>query len=100
MTGGAPSARRALVGVASRQAAHRWRACNGGPPVIDRGLSTSALISMSRFFNYKSVADIATEARRLGIDLRFAEDFAPLFQPVTVGPLTAGNRWCVQPMEG
>ena len=40
------------------------------------------------------------ESARLALDLRFSDDFAPLFGPVTVGPLTAGNALCIQPMEG
>ena len=55
---------------------------------------------MAHYFKFKSVADIAAESTRLGLDLRFSDDFAPLFLPVTVGPLTAGNALCVQPMEG
>jgi 2,4-dienoyl-CoA reductase-like NADH-dependent reductase (Old Yellow Enzyme family) len=55
---------------------------------------------MAKFFKYKSVADIVAESHRLGLDLRFVEEFAPLDDPVNVGPFTVGNRWCVQPMEG
>ncbi|HEX4613720.1 MAG TPA: NADH:flavin oxidoreductase, partial [Urbifossiella sp.] len=55
---------------------------------------------MSRFFKYKSVADLEAENARLGIDLRFSDDLAPLFQPLVIGPRTAGNRWCIHPMEG
>jgi 2,4-dienoyl-CoA reductase-like NADH-dependent reductase (Old Yellow Enzyme family) len=55
---------------------------------------------MARYFKFKSVADIAAESARLGLDLRFSDDFAPLFGPVAVGPLTASNALCVQPMEG
>ena len=55
---------------------------------------------MARFFKYKTRADIEAENARLGIDLRFADDLAPLAAPLTVGPRTVGNRWCVQPMEG
>ncbi len=55
---------------------------------------------LARYFKYKSVADLAAENARLGLDLRFTDDFAPLFRPVRVGPLTAGNALCVQPMEG
>ena len=55
---------------------------------------------MARFFKYKSVAEIEAENARLGIDLRFSEDLTPLFRPVTIGPRTAGNRWCIHPMEG
>src|SRR4051794_17644520 len=56
--------------------------------------------AVARFFHFKTVADVAAESARLGLDLRFADDIAPLFQPTGVGPLTAGNRLCVQPMEG
>src|SRR6266436_8511153 len=55
---------------------------------------------MANYFKYKTVADLEAENVRLGLDLRFADDFAPLFRPVAVGPLTAGNALCVQPMEG
>src|SRR5919204_4629291 len=55
---------------------------------------------MAHYFKFKSVADVAAESRRLGLDLRFSDDFSPLFRPVTVGGLRAGNALCVQPMEG
>lgn len=55
---------------------------------------------MARFFKYKSVADLEAENARLGIDLRFSDDLAPLFQPIAVGNRTVGNRWCIHPMEG
>jgi 2,4-dienoyl-CoA reductase-like NADH-dependent reductase (Old Yellow Enzyme family) len=55
---------------------------------------------MARFFKYKSTADLVAENARLGTDLRFSDDFAPLFQPVQIGPRAAGNRWCIHPMEG
>ncbi|AWM35582.1 2,4-dienoyl-CoA reductase [NADPH] [Gemmata obscuriglobus] len=55
---------------------------------------------MAKFFKYKSVADLEAENARLGTDLRFSDDLAPLFRPIAVGPRTAGNRWCVHPMEG
>ncbi len=55
---------------------------------------------MSNFFKYKSVADLEAENARLGIDLRFSDDLSPLFQPITIGRRTVGNRWCIHPMEG
>src|SRR5215831_1873953 len=55
---------------------------------------------LARFFKFKSVADVAAEAGRLGLDLRFSDDLGLLFRPVNVGPLRAGNALCVQPMEG
>ena len=55
---------------------------------------------MAHFFKYKSIDDLRAENDRLGIDLRFSDDFSVYEQPVRVGTLTAGNRWCVHPMEG
>jgi 2,4-dienoyl-CoA reductase-like NADH-dependent reductase (Old Yellow Enzyme family) len=55
---------------------------------------------LARYFKFRTLADLDAEARRLGLDLRFQEDLTPLFQPAAIGPLRAGNRWCVQPMEG
>jgi 2,4-dienoyl-CoA reductase-like NADH-dependent reductase (Old Yellow Enzyme family) len=55
---------------------------------------------MARFFKFKSRDDLVAECSRLGLDLRFSDNPSPLFQPVQVGPLTAGNSLCIQPMEG
>src|SRR4051794_8763731 len=55
---------------------------------------------MARYFKFHSLDDIRAEVERLGLSLRFQEDFAPLFRPVRIGSLTAGNALCIQPMEG
>src|SRR5262245_44472980 len=55
---------------------------------------------MARYFKFRSVDDLEAESRRLGLDLRFSDDFSPLFRPVNVGPLRVGNAMCIQPMEG
>ena len=55
---------------------------------------------MARFFKFRSVEDLAAECERLGLSLSFSDDLSPLFRPVSVGPLRAGNALCVQPMEG
>ncbi len=55
---------------------------------------------MARYFKFHQPADLLAAARDRGLDLRLADDLAPLFQPAAVGPLTVGNRLCVQPMEG
>src|SRR5262249_7808912 len=55
---------------------------------------------LARFFKFHSLADLEAECRRLGADLRFSDDLSPLFRPVAVGPLRAGNALCIQPMEG
>ena len=55
---------------------------------------------MARFFKFKTLADLEAESTRLGLDLRFSENFSPLFEPLTIGTRTVGNRWCIHPMEG
>jgi 2,4-dienoyl-CoA reductase-like NADH-dependent reductase (Old Yellow Enzyme family) len=55
---------------------------------------------MARFFKFRSLTELEIESRNLGLDLRFSEDLSPLFRPVTIGPLRAGNGLCIQPMEG
>jgi 2,4-dienoyl-CoA reductase-like NADH-dependent reductase (Old Yellow Enzyme family) len=55
---------------------------------------------VARYFKFHTVADLEAAARELGLDLRFTDDFALLFRPVTMGPLRAGNALCIQPMEG
>src|SRR5437879_1144311 len=55
---------------------------------------------MATFFKYKSTAELEAENARLGTDLRFTDDLSPLFQPMVIGTRTAGNRWCIHPMEG
>lgn len=55
---------------------------------------------MARYFKYKSRADLEADVARLGLDLPFDDDLSPLFGPVAIGPLRAGNSLCIQPMEG
>src|SRR5262245_24154405 len=55
---------------------------------------------MARYFKFRTLDDLQAECRRLGLDLRFSEDFSPLFRPVALGPLRASNALCIQPMEG
>src|SRR5579872_1092543 len=55
---------------------------------------------MARYFKFKSAADVAVEAARLGHELRLSADLAPLFRPIEIGGKRAGNRLVVQPMEG
>ncbi|MFQ5730974.1 MAG: NADH:flavin oxidoreductase [Planctomycetaceae bacterium] len=55
---------------------------------------------MARYYKYKTPDDLREDARRLGAEIALSDDFSVLFQPVQVGPLTAGNRLAVQPMEG
>jgi 2,4-dienoyl-CoA reductase-like NADH-dependent reductase (Old Yellow Enzyme family) len=55
---------------------------------------------MARFFKFHALAELQTESSRLGLDLRFTDDLSPLFRPVIIGKLRAGNSLCIQPMEG
>jgi NADPH2 dehydrogenase len=54
----------------------------------------------------KTVDAFRARLEELGIDLPCdddvltAEQGSPLAQPLTMGSLTAGNRWCIHPMEG
>jgi 2,4-dienoyl-CoA reductase-like NADH-dependent reductase (Old Yellow Enzyme family) len=55
---------------------------------------------MPRFFRYKSPEDLVAEAAGLGQAMLISNDFSALFEPVSIGPKTAGNRLAIQPMEG
>jgi 2,4-dienoyl-CoA reductase-like NADH-dependent reductase (Old Yellow Enzyme family) len=55
---------------------------------------------MSHYFKFRSIHDLEQANSHLGLDLRFTDDLTPLFQPVRIGPLKAGNAMCIQPMEG
>jgi NADPH2 dehydrogenase len=55
---------------------------------------------VARFFKFHCLDDLEAESRRLGLDLRFSANLAPLFKPVRVGPYRVGNSLCIQPMEG
>jgi len=82
-----PRIRVELSGVASRALLRQHRPGAG--------------LIVANFFKFHALSDIEAEVRRLGLDLRFSSDFAPLFQPVQVaGHSRVGNAFCVQPMEG
>lgn len=55
---------------------------------------------MARYFKYKTSADVIADARELGHSIELQDDLSPLFQPITIGGRTVGNRLCIQPMEG
>lgn len=54
----------------------------------------------------KTVAGLKARLAELGLHLPVddtiltAEDGSPLAQPIQIGPLRLGNRWCIHPMEG
>jgi 2,4-dienoyl-CoA reductase-like NADH-dependent reductase (Old Yellow Enzyme family) len=62
--------------------------------------STDEDIPLAHFFKFHSLAELDAECRRQHLDISFSDDFAPLFRPVSVGPLRAGHAFCIQPMEG
>lgn len=55
---------------------------------------------MARYFKYKSLDELQADAAARGLEIALSENFAPLFEPVAIGPLRAGNRLVVHPMEG
>lgn len=55
---------------------------------------------MAHYFKYKSAEDLASDAVAMGAEMPISADFAPLFETIKVGPMTVGNRFCIQPMEG
>ncbi|MBI3462305.1 MAG: NADH:flavin oxidoreductase [Planctomycetes bacterium] len=55
---------------------------------------------MARYFRYNSLDDLREDAAERGLEIPLSEDFAPLFEPIQIGRLRAGNRLVVHPMEG
>jgi 2,4-dienoyl-CoA reductase-like NADH-dependent reductase (Old Yellow Enzyme family) len=55
---------------------------------------------MARFFKYKSLDDLRADVDKRGLDIAFRSDFSPLGEPIAIGPVRAGNRLAIHPMEG
>ena len=55
---------------------------------------------MARFFKYKSLDDLRSDIEQRGLDVPLSADFSPLAGPISIGPLRAGNRLVIHPMEG
>jgi NADPH2 dehydrogenase len=55
---------------------------------------------------HKSISDFRAHLADLGLELPVddaplsAAEGSPLAQPLSIGGITVGNRWCVHPMEG
>jgi NADPH2 dehydrogenase len=64
------------------------------------GLECQTSIILARYFKFHSLEQLEDECRRLELSIRFSHDLSPLFRPVTIGQLRAGNSLCIQPMEG
>ncbi|QDU97257.1 oxidoreductase [Lignipirellula cremea] len=60
----------------------------------------------SKIAQLKTVAALRERLDALGVeiplddDVLTAEQGSPLAEPLQIGPLRAGNRWCIHPMEG
>ncbi len=63
-------------------------------------------MSYSRIGALKSVEEFRACVETLGLELPIddrplsAVEGSPLAEPLTIGDVTVGNRWCVHPMEG
>jgi 2,4-dienoyl-CoA reductase-like NADH-dependent reductase (Old Yellow Enzyme family) len=55
---------------------------------------------MSRYFTYRSLDELRADIERRGLEIDLAPSASLLLQPLRIGPLTAGNRLAVHPMEG
>ena len=55
---------------------------------------------MSRYFTYRSLEQLRADIEARGLDIDLADGVGLLLQPLRIGPLTAGNRLAVHPMEG
>lgn len=61
---------------------------------------------VTKIAQLKSPGMLRDHLDRLGIPLPLddviltSEQDSPLSQPLVVGPVTVGNRWCIHPMEG
>jgi len=55
---------------------------------------------MSRYFTYRSLDELRADIEGQGLEIDLADSTSLLLQPLRVGPLTAGNRLAVHPMEG
>ncbi len=62
--------------------------------------------SYPKIAQLKTVEQLRARLAELGLDLPVddailtAADGSPLAAPLAIGPLQAGNRWCIHPMEG
>ena len=55
---------------------------------------------MSRYFKYKTAADLARDAGGRGLDVRLSDDLSILTRPIEVAGRRVGNRLAIHPMEG
>ena len=51
-------------------------------------------------FHYKTMEDIHTEEKKLGISLPFSEDYKKLYEPLSLYGKVFANRLAIAPMEG
>ena len=55
---------------------------------------------MSRYFTYRALDQLRADIDKRGLEIDLADRADRLLQPLRIGPLAAGNRLAVHPMEG
>lgn len=57
-------------------------------------------MATERFFDFKSLDEIRSEAAHLGVGISFEENLEAVFRPVKIADRTIGNSMGIHPMEG
>jgi NADPH2 dehydrogenase len=55
---------------------------------------------VSKFFKYKTAAQLRADAVARGLEVPLDDDLSPLLDPIRVAGRVVGNRLAIQPMEG
>ena len=68
-------------------------------------MSDGSPVDFPKVVSFKTVGAFNAHLRTLGLTVSADAELlsgpdAPLAQPIRIGPLTVGNRWAIQPMEG
>jgi 2,4-dienoyl-CoA reductase-like NADH-dependent reductase (Old Yellow Enzyme family) len=53
-----------------------------------------------KYFDYDSLGDLRRDISHLNLNIPLDDDITPVFRPVRIGPLAAGNSLAIHPMEG
>lgn len=62
--------------------------------------SVSGMKKIDRSFHIRSLDQLRSEIRNLGLNIPVSEDVSVLSEPLVIGDITVPNRICIQPMEG
>ena len=57
-------------------------------------------MSQHEKFKFATAAELLDKGRSLNVDIPFAEDLSPLWQPIEIAGRRVANRFVIQPMEG